>query len=178
VKKTTLWWTVGIIVVIAGLFGWSKVIQNSGPNIIARNGLHWHPVLTIYADGEKQEIPANIGLVGEHQSMHTHAEDSAQGVIHLEFGSIVRPDDVRLGNFFRIWNKDIMSAFGELQRMTVNGKENAEYGNYQIHEEDKIELHYAGGNDTPDTSLQVPAPGADPNSVAEMIVNDNSNGEE
>lgn len=144
----TLWLIIGLAILIVGLFGWSKVAQNSDPDVVARNGLHWHPVLTIYVDGERQEIPANIGLIGGHQPMHTHAEDSAQGVIHLEFGSTVRSDDVHLGNFFRIWNKDIMTAFGTLGRMVVNGKENTEYGDYQIRGEDKIELYYSSDTDT------------------------------
>lgn len=175
-KLTLLRWIIGFTVVIGGLFGWSQFMQSSDPNIIARNGLHWHPTLAIYVDGEKQEIPANIGLAGAHQPMHTHAEDSAQGIIHLEFGSVVRSNDLHLGNFFQIWDKDMMSAFGMLERMTVNGKENTEYGDYQIKGEDKIELFYTSGRNAQGTSVQVPAPDVDPNFVDEMIVNDSSSG--
>ena len=65
-----------IILLLVGGVWWSKSLQKSNPDIIARNGLHWHPELAIYVKGEKQEIPANIGLVGGHQPTHTHSEDA------------------------------------------------------------------------------------------------------
>ena len=50
-------------------------------------------------------------------------------------------DDVKLGNFFRIWGKDIRS-FGDGMTMTVNGEANTEFDNYQMRDKDKIELRY------------------------------------
>lgn len=141
-----LWWVVAIAVVIVLLFwmGSATRTPSGGGDVVATNGIHWHPELTIYVDGEKQEIPANVGLVGGHQPMHTHVEDAPQGVLHFEFGSVVRTEDLRLGNFFKIWgNKDIQTAFGTLESMTVNGKENTKYGDYEVQSEDKIELFYS-----------------------------------
>lgn len=144
-KNKTIWLIIGAVALV-GLLWWAGSANRTpsgGGDIVATNGIHWHPELTIYVDGEKEEIPANIGLAGGHQPMHTHAEDSAQGVIHFEFGSTVRTGDLRLQNFFQIWgNKDIETAFGTLERMTVNGEENTELGEYVVQSEDKIELYY------------------------------------
>lgn len=64
--------------------------------VAAREGIHWHPKLTITIKGEKQTIPANIGIGPQYQSnplfdssmgmtaIHTH-EDAKDGIIHLEF---------------------------------------------------------------------------------------------
>ena len=128
-------------VVVALLIGstWlSNSLQNSDPNVLARSGLHWHPLLEIYVKGEKVEIPQNIGLGATHLPVHTH-EDLP--IIHLEFGGMVRREDVMLGEFFKSWNRD-MRSFGSTVRMTVNGKENTEYENYVMHDGDKIELRY------------------------------------
>ncbi len=145
-KQSTIWLLVGAAVIILSLLWWTgssnRTVRSTG-DLISTNGIHWHPVLTIYVDGEKQEIPANIGLVGGHQPIHTHAEDAADGVLHFEFSGAVRKGDLRLDNFFRIWgNKDIETAFGTLRRITVNGEENTEYGAYVVGERDTIELFY------------------------------------
>ena len=141
--KKTIWWIIGVVIVIIVLLSWAKILQRNDPNIVARNGLHWHSTLTIYVDGKQQEVPANIGLAGDHRPIHTHTEDATKGVVHLEFDGIVRPDDLRLGNFFRNWGKDITTAFGTLERMTVNGESNTEYDTYTIQESDHIELYYS-----------------------------------
>lgn len=176
-KISAVWWIIGGGgVLLLGLLWFagsgSRTPSGSG-DVVAANGIHWHPELTIYVDGEKEEIPANIGLVGGHQPMHTHVEDAPQGVLHFEFGGAVRTDDLRLGNFFRIWgNKDIQTAFGTLERMTVNGEENAAYGDYEVQSEDKIELFYVSNSNSSGTNLSVPAQGVGSDSVDEMIVNE------
>ncbi len=131
---------VGVVVLVVGLFVWSRALQSADPDIVSRNGLHWHPRLAIYAKGERIGIPANIGLGAVHQSIHTH-EDALQGVLHLEFSGVVRKQDLRLGNFFRIWGKDFME-FGPSVTMTVNGEENTERENYEMKDGDIIELRY------------------------------------
>ena len=138
---------IAFLLVIVGFIVWSKVSapaagQSRTPsNLVSANGIHRHPQLEIYFRGEKQEIPANIGLGAVHQPMHTHAEDSARGIIHLEFGSIVREDDLRLGRFFSVWGKE-MRSLGANMKMSVNGKENTEYEEYIMRDQDKVELRY------------------------------------
>lgn len=125
-----------------GLLVWYVASRPPIPesDIISKNSIHWHPELFIYVNGEKQEIPANIGLGAVHQPIHTH-DDNKEGIIHLEFPGLVRQNDIRLGQFFKNWGKDIRS-FGANMKMTVNGEENTEYENYLMQDKDKIELRY------------------------------------
>ncbi len=136
-KKTLL--LVGIVTVIfvAGVW-WSKSLQQKDPNLIATNGIHWHPELEIYVKDEKLEIPKGLGLVGTHSPIHTH-EDLP--VMHLEFEGRVTREDIKFKRFFEVWGKDI-NEFGETVTMTVNGEENTELGEYEMGENDTIVLRY------------------------------------
>lgn len=140
--KRVITWATGtaFVTLLIGGFIWYMATRQPTPEgeIISRNGLHWHADLAIYVKGEKQEIPANIGIGAVHQPIHTHDEAD---VIHLEFQGQVRKTDITLGQFFKNWDKDIRS-FGTNMRMTVNGKENIEYENYIMRDKDEIELHY------------------------------------
>ncbi|PIP55681.1 MAG: hypothetical protein CO183_02480 [Candidatus Zambryskibacteria bacterium CG_4_9_14_3_um_filter_42_9] len=139
-----------LIILLAGATWWSKSLQSEDPGVISRSGLHWHPQLTIYVRGEKQEIPANIGIGMQYAStptfdqgmrmtaMHTHEPD---GTIHFEFPARVTREDTKLKNFFAIWGRNMMS-FGSSVTMMVNGEETAELGEYEMKDGDKIELRY------------------------------------
>lgn len=129
---------IGILVLLVGGTMWSQRLQESDPSVITRNGLHWHPTVEIFIGTEKVNIPQGIGLIGTHNPVHTH-EDLP--VIHLEFSGTVREKDVMLGEFFQAWGKDMLS-FGENMRMTVNGIDNKDFGNYIMRDKDVIELHY------------------------------------
>jgi len=141
---------IAILLLVGGVW-WSKSLQSSNPNVISTRGVHWHPQIEIYVQGEKQEIPANIGIGMQYAStptfdqnmrmtaMHTHEPD---GTIHLEFPARVTQKNTKLKNFFAIWGKDMMKDFGTLAKMTVNGEENAELGEYEMKDGDKIELRY------------------------------------
>lgn len=115
--------------------------------IISRSGIHWHPELTITVEGQKQEIPANLGLGAIHQPIHTH---DSTGVLHLEIQGLVRKDNTELSRFFKIWDKEFNSncIFDNCNgpegkvAMTVNGKENTEFDNYEMKDKDKIEIRY------------------------------------
>lgn len=118
-----------------------------GDRVLAKTGIHWHPSLTIYLRGEKQTIPENVGLGFSEQPIHTH-DDS--GTIHLEFPGIVRAKDTRLSEFFRIWDKtltptcifDTCNGPDGKVSMTVNGQPNTEFGDFEMHDGDKIEIRF------------------------------------
>ncbi len=118
--------------------------------IVSKNGLHWHPKLSIYIKGEKQELTDAIGLGAVHQPLHTHAEDYKDGVIHMEMQGMITKDDTRLGNFFRIWGKvfsstqifDKTNGDEGMVKMTVNGQENTGFENYKMKDGDVIEIRY------------------------------------
>ena len=140
--KRIINWTIGLALIILPIGGliWYSATRPPIPesDIVSRNGLHWHPELAIYVKGVKQEIPANIGMSGVEMPMHTH---DSTGVIHIEMSGLVRKEDITLGQFFKVWNKDMIS-FGTNMKMTVDGKENTDYGDYIMHDKDKIELQF------------------------------------
>ena len=132
-----------IVIIVGGSIGafvWYLATRPPIPEgeILSRNGLHWHPELTIFAKGEKQEIPANLGIGAVHNPMHTH---DSSGVIHLEFQGVVRKDNLKIGRFFEVWGKNFME-FGSSIKMTLNGEENTELENYVMQDKDKIELKF------------------------------------
>jgi hypothetical protein len=143
-KKSMTWvMIISVLILISvGLYFIVKSNQSKNEDnpIISRNGIHWHSELAIYVKGEKQSLPANIGIGAVHQPVHTH-DDSDKGVVHLEFQGTVRERDATLGQFFKNWNKD-MKSFGSNMRMTVNGKDSFDFENYIMQDEDKIELFY------------------------------------
>ena len=132
-----------LTMVIVGAFAWYVIKSPSLPesDFVSRAPFHWHTELTIYIKGEKQIIPAEIGLGTLHQPIHTHIGDNEQGLIHLEFNGVARKEDVMLGRFFKNWGKDIRS-FGSNMSMTVNDVANTEYENYVMKDGDRIELKY------------------------------------
>ena len=132
-----------VVIIVGGSIGalvWYLATRPPIPEgeILSRSGLHWHPELAIFVNGEKQEIPANLGIGAVHNPMHTH---DSSGVIHLEFQGVVRKDNLKLGRFFEVWGKDFME-FGSSIKMTLNGEENTELENYVMQDKDKIELRF------------------------------------
>jgi len=130
-----------VLILLIGGVWWSKSLQSKDPDLLSRNGLHWHPELAIYVKEEKQALPTNIGISPLGMTpIHTH-DDATLGIVHLEFSGLVHKEDVTLGQFFTNWGKDI-NSFGTNVKMTVNGVENTELGNYVMQDKDKIELRY------------------------------------
>lgn len=128
----------GVIVLLLGGVWLSSALAAREPGVVAVRGLHEHPTLAIYVKGEPVPLPENIGLGAVHRPVHTH-EDVP--VIHLEFNGKVTEDDLRLGEFFESWGRD-MRSFGENLTMTVNGEINTEHERYVMRDGDRIELRY------------------------------------
>ena len=149
----------GLVITFVMIVGISFLLSNnssgsssvSDDQIVAQNGIHWHPKLTITIKGKKQEFANGIGLTGNvHQKMHTHDEDYKDGVVHMEMQGVVTKEDTKIGNFFKIWRKEFSSTkiFDKSNgndgkvTMLVNGKENSDFENYKMHDGDKIEISY------------------------------------
>lgn len=136
---------------IAGgaIFGVSWWIFQQEPtsesDIISRQGIHWHSDLSVKILGQYQDIPADIGIGITHRPIHTHDTD---GVIHMELSGLVKEDNIRLGQFFEIWNKEfnkdcILDKCADQEeelKMLVNGELNYEFENYIMQDKDKIEI--------------------------------------
>ena len=112
-------------------------------NILHENlALHIHPQLTIILDGEKQSLPANIGVTGNiMRPIHTH---DSTGVLHVEAPC---QREFRLGEFFEVWGKTfsttcILDKCDGRITMTVNGVENTLFENYLMNDNDNITITY------------------------------------
>ncbi|MBI2355879.1 MAG: hypothetical protein HYV13_01565 [Candidatus Doudnabacteria bacterium] len=138
----------------------SIAYAGSDNDVISQEGIHWHPKLVVYINGEIQEIPANVGIGTQYSSnrfydpmmqmtnIHTHDNS---GQLHWEVMSgPVRKGDIRLKNFFEIWGKTFNSSqiFDSVSndklkvKMFVNGQVNEDYENYIVKDKDKIEMRY------------------------------------
>lgn len=140
------WIVFGLLAV--GFIVWIVTLPRvSEGEFLSKNGIHYHPHLTITIKGENIPIPAEIGIGAVHNPIHTHEAD---GIIHLEFNAVVKKEDTKLGKFFEIWGKDFSkdsimgnkTGEGGTVKMKVNGTENTEFENYLMKDADKIEIIY------------------------------------
>lgn len=141
------------VIILIGAVAWlskDSFVPMPEDQIVTKTGLHWHPKLKIYINGEERGLDDGIGLGAVHERMHTHTEDFKEGVMHMEMEGLVVKDDTKLGNFFQVWGKDFNSmkildkeatAEGQI-KMTVNGNENKEFDNYLMKDGDNIEIRY------------------------------------
>lgn len=119
-------------------------------DVVSQRGIHWHPELSVYVKGIRQEIPPNIGIGEQYRDHPTydpmmkmaaiHTHDSS-GTLHWEVMDSMAPvtkSMVKLGAFLSIWGK----TFGGQPVMAVNGKPNSELFNYLVKDKDKIEIRY------------------------------------
>lgn len=107
--------------------------------------MHIHQNLTITIKKEKVALPTNIGITAScMRPIHTH-DDS--GTLHLEFR---KPRDVKLGEFFNVWDKQFSSSCifehcngpAGTVHMRVNGTGNTEFENYVLRDGDTVEITY------------------------------------
>ena len=149
--KRTFKIMVPLVIITAGVgwFWWYSSTKPIAPEdeIISRRGIHWHPELSIFIKGQKQEIPANMGIGIRHEPIHTH---DSSGTLHLEMQGMVRRKDIELERFFEIWGKQFNSncvlefcnGLEGTLKMFVNGQPNQEFDKYQMKDGDLIEIRY------------------------------------
>lgn len=139
-----------VIAPIVGLI-WYVATRPPTPetDIASKRGLHWHSQLSVSIKGQKQEVPANIGIGGGRVMGSTHTHDTS-GQIHLEKQGLVTKTDISLGQFFKAWGKqfnsncilDSCNGPDGTVKLLVNGNENTEFENYSMKDKDKIEIKY------------------------------------
>ncbi len=147
-KMQIVVWVVVLGFIGYGIFWIASLPKYPQSQILSRTGIHVHSALSIIINGKKIEVPADIGITPtRHSPMHTH---DASGTIHMEYSGIVKAKDLELKNFFDIWGKDFTKTDfmgnpiggGGSIKMTVNGKDNSELGNYSMKDNDKIVITY------------------------------------
>ncbi len=141
-----------VVILVGGLILFSSQESDSSKNVlgdqvISNTGLHWHANLAINIKGGNQEIPADVGLAGVHQPIHTH---DANGTIHMEMNGLVKKEDLKINRFFEIWSKQFNSncIFDKCNgvdgkvKMFINGQESQEFENYSMRDGDSVEIRY------------------------------------
>lgn len=117
--------------------------------LISSSGIHWHAMLKVTIDGKQINVPDDTGIQRQPEmALHTHAGEPNK--IHMEFSSVVREDDLRLGKFFEVWGQPLSStrlldkttAAGGTLSMVVNGAPNDQFDRYVMHDGDKIALTF------------------------------------
>lgn len=108
-------------------------------------GFHIHPVLEIRVNGEKVEVPANIGVTPTCMTvLHTHTPD---GIVHVE-----SPEkrDFTLADFFAVWEQPftkeaILGYTADVThrvRITVDGVDVDTYENTVLRDGEQIVISY------------------------------------
>ena len=108
---------------------------------------HIHPHLTILVDGQRQTIPADIGIsLGQYGALPLHTHDTS-GTIHVE---TTVPYIFRLKDFFTVWGQtfnrhDILghtTGNGHKITMTVDGRPSQAFGNVVLRDHEQIVIKY------------------------------------
>lgn len=156
-KIPTLWWIIGIAVVIIALFAWGNInatrehasLSNRQVALLCTTDMatqfHIHPILQIIINGEPQVIPANIGIKADcMNALHTH---DTSDTLHVE-----SPEkrDFTLADFFAVWgqpfSKDqILNYKSDATHqisITVNGTPVDTYENTVLKDKDQIVITY------------------------------------
>ena len=108
-------------------------------------GFHVHPVLELQVNGDRVELPANIGVGPTCMTvLHTHTPD---GVVHVE-----SPEkrDFTLADFFAVWeqpfSKDQILEYKadatHRIRVTVDGQDVETYENTVLRDGEQIVISY------------------------------------
>ena len=160
---------------------------------------HIHADLSIYVNGQKEEIPADVGVdnTGIISFSHTHGDDERLHMHPVDIdgnGSTDNPADfLTVGDFFETWRtnagtpgnradalfdetrifNNVVDATNEL-RMYVNGFQVTSYEDYQIHDEDQVVIAYGSApvvalETTHGIVLMEMLPGVAPSTVANFL---------
>jgi hypothetical protein len=148
---------IGTLVIIVGIAVWAgtassgKLASMSTRDIALlcttdmATQFHIHPHLDIVVNGQKQVIPAEIGITDTcMNSIHTHDDT---GTLHVE---APEKRDFTLGDFFAVWGKtftkdQILGSKADATHtisVTVNGQAVDTYENTVLRDLDQIVITY------------------------------------
>jgi hypothetical protein len=114
---------------------------------VEQTNYHVHAHLDVFVDGQKQQIPSNIGILSSPSSclfwLHTHSSD---GVIHVE---APQTRQFTLGQFLDIWKqtRDSNGLFNSVSGKNVTAYVNGEqfqgkYKDIPLESREQIVLAY------------------------------------
>jgi uncharacterized protein (UPF0333 family) len=96
----------------------APVVDNIACEVNEQVSYHIHAHVSIYINGQQQNIPANVGInqqQGCYYWLHTH---DTTGVIHIE---APQPIIYTLGNFFHIWGQQFAQSQYPIELSDTNG---------------------------------------------------------
>ena len=110
------------------------------------NNYHVHSHLDVFVDGQKQEIPANVGILSSPSCLYwLHTHDTA-GLVHIE---APQNKEFTLGQFLDIWNQTrdssglLSSASNKNATAYVNGEPyRGDYRDVQLKSLEEIVLAF------------------------------------
>ena len=140
-------------------------VDHNGPHEtdpdVDLGGFHIHAQLNLFVNGERIEIPDELGVdeTGIVSAIHTHDADNRLHLHNINGESL--DDFLTLGDFFETWranaglagnNPDAILTANQLMthevdsehalKMFVNGQEVNDFQEYKIHEGDNITVVY------------------------------------
>lgn len=124
-------------------------VRLSSTDIECLNGhqnlvMHHHPNLTINLDGEKDRIPAEIGITSDCMAeVHTH---DSSGKLHVE--STEPGKQLLLEDFFTVWDESLNRSGYELTQATANGQDIETPGKIILQDGVDIILNYEKSTST------------------------------
>ncbi|OGG40710.1 hypothetical protein A2116_01335 [Candidatus Jorgensenbacteria bacterium GWA1_49_17] len=143
-NKSTLILGIGIVLLLVFLFAYPRMKSGNGsgdssvvPCLLPNTPLlqHIHPRLTILVDDAPEIVPADIGLSGCEQALHTHDET---GEIHAEAQD---RREYTFGDFMGVWEKSFERE-GYSLKATVDGKEIVNPAGIVLKDGEQIVLEY------------------------------------
>jgi hypothetical protein len=118
------------------------------------SSIHYHPRLSVFVDGRRVPVPANIGIDPRRDPMamaglHTH---DTTGTIHVEGAP-----RATLGKFFAIWGVPFSarrlgpyrSTGRRSVHMWVNGRPSRAFGSLKLSDREQIVVSYGSGTRPP-----------------------------
>ena len=152
IKKSRLYWGIGIIVAIALALFFLGRGDPQTQNVLDINlrehanlALHLHPKVQIMINGEEFPIPTDIGIFPNGMKViHTHEGD---GTLHVESPY---PHQFYLEDFFTICGKrftdkcifEYCEDESHALEVYVNGEKSSLYGLIPLYDQDEIRIIY------------------------------------
>lgn len=109
------------------------------PNGHQNLALHIHPRLSIVVDGEKEAVPANIGI-RENCMAEVHTHDTT-GELHIETVTVERGDLFTLQDFFDVWEMELERE-GYVVQVFHNGREQEMLSDVPLRDGENLEIVY------------------------------------
>jgi len=120
-----------------GSLTWGDTNVKCLPNGHQNLAQHYHPILSITVDGEKEGVPSNVGVSTACLS-EAHTHDST-GVLHFE--SADANATFTVADFFAVWGESLERE-GYTLTATINGEEVADVSTTVLSDGDQVALNY------------------------------------